>query len=449
MDPKILREKANKLATDMQAILAKATTEQRDLTNEERASFDKMDADRDVLLADEARLLKAADLESGAGRRSTPTQPNEYRGQHGDGRTTQSKDVSERDRAYGMVGWMLGGKEENRSEFRSAAEKLGINWNGKNFRIRLGSPLKSLHRDEVRSWEERIVKDVVSPDGGGHFTLTINGLQALERALLQFGGMRQVSTVVRTDNGNDLQWPTTNDTSNTGALLGEGLEHTELDITFNDLVLNAFKYTSRLVKVSVEYLQDNAINAPEVIGSMLGERIGRITNTHFTTGDGSSKPNGVITAATSSGVTTSGGTTITYDNIIDLKHSVDPAYRTGARFMFNDTTLKILKKLKVAQFSGDTGGQPLWRAGFATGEPDTIDGDPYTINQQVASGTGTKAIAYGQFSKYLIRDVKDITLVRLDERYAEFGQVGFLAFSRHDGDLLDAGTNPVKYLTMG
>ena len=38
---------------------------------------------------------------------------------------------------------------------------------------------------------------------------------------------------------------------------------------------------------------------------------------------------------------------------------------------------------------------------------------------------------------------------RLDERYAELGVVAFLAFSRHDGDLLDAGTNPVKYLTMG
>src|SRR5690606_8383467 len=120
-----------------------------------------------------------------------------------------------------------------------------------------------------------------------------------------------------------------------------------------------------------------------------------------------------------------------------------------ARFMFNDTTLKILKKIKVPQFSGDTNGQPLWRAGMAAGEPDTIDGDPYTVNQQMPSGTGTKAIIYGDLSQYIIRDVRDITLVRLDERYAELGVVAFLAFSRHAGDLLNAGTNPVKYLTMG
>jgi HK97 family phage major capsid protein len=274
-------------------------------------------------------------------------------------------------------------------------------------------------------------------------------MRPLEVALLEFGGMRQVSTIVRTSTGAELPFPTLNDTSNSGALLGEGLEHTELDTTFDQMVMHAYKYTSRRVPVSVEYLQDNAINFVGRIGSILGERIGRITNTHFTTGDGNAKPNGIVTAATSSGVTAAVDDALTYDNIIDLKHSVDPAYRTGARFMFNDTTLKIIKKIKVPQFSGDTAGQPLWRAGMTLGEPNTIDGDPYTINQQVASGVSAKAILYGQLSKYQIRDVRDITLVRLDERYAELGVVAFLAFSRHDGDLLDAGTHPVKYLTMG
>jgi len=444
MDPKALREQANKLAVDMQAITTKAKAEARDLTADEEKQFDTMDADRDKLLAQERRALKMAELESGEGRRTAPN-PTETR-------TTPEtrKAITDQDRAFGLAGWLLGGKAENRAEFRQAAERMGMSPSSKNLTVRLPStPLKSLHREDVRAWEERIVKDIVSPDGGGHFTLAINGLQALETAMLQFGGMRQVATVVRTDNGNDLQWPTTNDTSNSGALLGEAAEHTELDITFDDMILNAFKYTSRLVKVSVEYLQDNAINAPEVIGRLLGERIGRITNTHFTTGDGSAKPRGIVAAATSSSVTTAADDAISYDNIVDLVHSVDPAYRSGAKFMFNDTTLKLLKKIKVTQFSGDTSGYPLWRAGFATGEPDTIDGYGYVINQQVASGASEKAMVFGALSKYIIRDVKDITLVRLDERYAEFGQVGFLAFSRHDGDLLDAGTHPVKYLTMG
>jgi HK97 family phage major capsid protein len=311
--------------------------------------------------------------------------------------------------------------------------------------------LRSADREGLRQWDEQRLTqvDVVSPDLGGHFTVPDEMMRPLEIALLEFGGMRQVSTILRTGTGAELPIPTLNDTSNSGALLGEGLEHTELDVTFDQLTLHAFKYTSRRVPVSVEYLQDNAINFVGRIGAILGERIGRITNTHFTTGDGNAKPNGIVTAATSASITTAADDAISYDNVIDLKHSVDPAYRTNARFMFNDTTLKILKKIKVPQFSGDTAGQPLWRAGMAASEPNTIDGDPYTINQQVASGVSAKAMLYGALSKYQIRDVRDITLVRLDERYAELGVVAFLAFSRHDGDLLDAGTHPVKYLTMG
>jgi HK97 family phage major capsid protein len=108
----------------------------------------------------------------------------------------------------------------------------------------------------------------------------------------------------------------------------------------------------------------------------------------------------------------------------------------------------MIKKIRVLQYSGDAVGVPMWVPGLTNGAPDTILGYPYTINQSVAvPGSNAKCILFGDFSKYLIRDVRDITLLRLDERFAEFGQVAFLAFSRHDGDLLDAGTHPVKYAT--
>jgi HK97 family phage major capsid protein len=79
-------------------------------------------------------------------------------------------------------------------------------------------------------------------------------------------------------------------------------------------------------------------------------------------------------------------------------------------------------------------------------EPDTINGYPYVINQDVASmSANAKSILFGDFSKYKIRRVMDTTVLRLTERYAEFGQVGFIAFSRADGNLIDAGTHPVAY----
>jgi HK97 family phage major capsid protein len=421
---------------------------------DDEKKFDELMAQAETISHQVDRLAKLdaaqkslLDADTSQGRRSSPTQP---------GSTALRRKASTEDRALALAGWVMGCNPESvdlvTDRHRDAAQRCGISLDQRNLRIRLApTALTSLRADQIAEWEKRITQvDVVSPDLGGHYTVPDEMMRPLELALLQFGAMRQVAEVIRTNTGADLPMPTLDDSSNKGALLGETLEHTELDLTFGQLVLQAFKYTSRRVGMSVEYLQDNAVNAAGRIGAILGERIARITNEHFTTADGSAKPKGIVTAATTSAVTTAGAAVISYDNLIDLKHSVDPAYRAlGARFMFNDTTLKILKKIKIPQYSGDTTGMPLWRAGLATGEPDTIDGDPYTINQDVASGTGTKAVIYGYLRKYVIREVRDVTLVRLDERYAELGIVAFLAFSRADGDLLDAGTHPVKYLTMG
>jgi HK97 family phage major capsid protein len=93
----------------------------------------------------------------------------------------------------------------------------------------------------------------------------------------------------------------------------------------------------------------------------------------------------------------------------------------------------------------DSQGRPLWLPGLVDRAPDTIFGSPYTINQDMSSMTiSGKSILFGDFSKYWIRDVREFTLLRLDERFAEFLQVAFLAFLRTDGDLINAGTNPIK-----
>jgi HK97 family phage major capsid protein len=55
-------------------------------------------------------------------------------------------------------------------------------------------------------------------------------------------------------------------------------------------------------------------------------------------------------------------------------------------------------------------------------------------------------VAFGSLDKYLIRRVKEMSVLRLVERFADYGQVAFLGFARYDGNLLDAGTHPVKYL---
>jgi HK97 family phage major capsid protein len=138
---------------------------------------------------------------------------------------------------------------------------------------------------------------------------------------------------------------------------------------------------------------------------------------------------------------TAAATDISMDNMIELHHSVDPAYRSKARFMLNDATLLVLKKKKDGQ------GRYLWQSGIAVKEPDTLDGMPYTINQAMASiATTAKPVLFGDFSKYYIRKVSGLMVLRLSERYAELNQTAFVAFERADGALVDAGTHPLKYI---
>jgi HK97 family phage major capsid protein len=277
----------------------------------------------------------------------------------------------------------------------------------------------------------------------GAITIANDLVRSFELAMLQFGGVRQVAEVMRTASGGDITWPTANDTTNTGA--GCSRKHAVVTERTSRPAASPGRRTStapKLVKVPVELLEDSVFDLPSVIGAMLGERIGRITNTHFTTGNSAGKPNGIVTAATL-GKTAAGAAAITSDEILDLIHSIDPAYRTtGCGFMMNDAILLAIRKLKDGQ------GNYLWTHGdIQTGTPDRLFTYPITVNQDMATLVTTgKTILFGQLNKYKVRDVASFRLRRLVERYADNDQEGFVAFSRHDGNLLDAGTHPVKYL---
>jgi HK97 family phage major capsid protein len=275
----------------------------------------------------------------------------------------------------------------------------------------------------------------------GGYTVPTGFYRKLIDAQLAYGGMLAVSEVLDTDSGQSLPIPTDNDTANVGAIISENTQVSNQDITFGQVTLGAFMYSSKAVLVSLQLLQDSAFDLDAFIANKLATRIARITNAHFTTGAGTTVPRGVVLDATSGKVGLTGQTTsIIYDDLIDLEHSVDPAYRQNARFMMNDSSLKVIKKLK------DSYGRPLWLAGLASNDPDTINGYPYVINQQVASmAANAKSVLFGDFKNYYIRRVNGAVAMRLTERYADCAQVGFMLWQRFDGALVDAGTHPIAY----
>lgn len=285
----------------------------------------------------------------------------------------------------------------------------------------------------------------VASGGVGGYLVPEDFYNQVVEIMKAWGGMRASgATILTTSGGNDLPVPKGDDTSNTGEIVGEGSQvSSDADPTFTQMVLKSYNYSSKIVRVGYALLQDEAVNFESMLANMLGTRIGRITNTHFTTGDDSDKPDGVLNSADDSAITSDKETSIAYADLVSLMHSIDPAYRANGRWMFNDGTLALLKKMVTG-----TEKIPLWTPGVAAREPDTILGKPYVVNQDMPDhDTGEKAMIFGDFSTYFIRDVRGMAMMRLTERYADYLQVGFMLFSRHDGGL--AVPSAIKYLTVG
>ena len=178
----------------------------------------------------------------------------------------------------------------------------------------------------------------------------------------------------------------------------------------------------------------------QFVTGRLATRLARITNTHHTVGTGSGQPFGVMArAATGKTGATGTATSATYDDLIDLIHSVNSAYRgPGARFMLKDLSLAVLRKVK------DTTGRPIWmpgdNEGITGGVPSTLCGYGYVVNDDVATmAANAKSIAFGDFSKFVIRDVADSMTIRRfdDSAFALNGQVGFCGWMRTGSNLLD------------
>ncbi len=290
------------------------------------------------------------------------------------------------------------------------------------------------------------VRNTMSTTTGseGGYTVATEVATSVLEALKAYGGMREVAEVIQTSTGAPMSFPTSDGTSEEGEIIAENASATDLDASFGTTGLPVYKYSSKVIAVPFELLQDSSVDIEAFIRNRMVSRLGRVTNKHFTVGTGTAQPNGIITAA-SVGVTaansTSQVTAITYDSIIDLIHSVDPAYREGGncRFMMNDGSVKAVRKIK------DTQGRPIFVPGYEQGvpggAPDILAGHPIKINQSVAvMAANAKSIAFGDFGYYKIRDVMAVEMFRFtDSAYTKKGQVGFLAWMRSGGNLIDVG----------
>ena len=293
------------------------------------------------------------------------------------------------------------------------------------------------HGNNVTAEQAIAIRNAMStttPAEGGYTVPAEIAAMVIEK-LKAFGGMREAASLLTTDGGNALNFPTSDGTSEVGEIVGENAAATTGDMTFGTIALPVFKYSSKKIALPVELIQDSAIDVVAFVVNRLAERIARIQNTHFTVGAGTTVPDGVIPKSATGKTGTTGQTlTVIYDDLVDLKHSVNRAYRSNASYMMNDLSVAVVSKIK------DTTGRPIWVPSMVVGAPDTLNGYPVVINDDMdVMAASAKSIAFGDLSKYTIRDVSNSTSIRRfdDSAFALNGQVGFCGWTRSGGNLLD------------
>jgi HK97 family phage major capsid protein len=403
MKKKELLEKRGGLIHDMKEIQVKAETEKREMTKEDLERWNKLD-----------------DEQEGLRKQLEVIEKHEALDKENETRINLNPEATET------------AEKKREKENRALRDYL---LNGEN-----------MSADSRKIFAQR--SDQTTTTSAGGYLVPVGFQAELEKAMLDYVPMWNFARVIRTTSGNDLDWPMVNDTGNIGEILGEAGANTYAAqaITLGQKVLKAYKFTSKVVTVSQELLQDSYLPIDTLVAELLAERLGRVLAYYFTVGSGSSQPEG---CANSSIVYDSGYNAliagITYDDIIKLIHSVDASYRKNGTFMFKDSVLKSLRLLK-----GTDTDLPLWQPSLQLGIPDNILGYKYIVNSDMPTyGAGNIIMVFGDFSKFIIRIARDITLLRLNELYAANLTVGFISFMRASSHLLNAGTNPIKYLHCG
>ena len=390
-----LREKRNQTWESAKAFLDSHRTEKGTLTAEDDATYSRMEQDIEDLGKEIARLERQEAFEAELAKAvNTPIKNNPSAGKPE--KTGRSSD-------------------EYRTEF----------WNA----MRLGG-------------DPHIIKNAlqVGTDGEGGYLVPDEFERTLVQALEEENIFRKLAKVIQTSSG-DRKIPIVT-THGSAAWLDEEELITESDEGFGQTSLSAHKLGT-FIKVSDELLNDSVFDLESYISTEFARRIGHKEEEAFFVGDGSGKPTGIFaeTGGAPVGVTSAASAALTADELIDVFYSLKSPYRKNAVWAMNDSTVKIIRKLKDAQ------GQYLWQPSLTAGTPDTLLNRPiHTSSYVPAVASGAKAIAFGDFGYYWIADRQGRSFKRLNELFATTGQVGFMATQRVDGKLIL--TEAIKVLQM-
>ncbi len=342
---------------------------------------------------------------------------------------------------------------------------MADNWGG--VHNKMGSEFAKAHAtDDSEMPRFRISADVSTSSSGSsnvNVALPVTTLFGYVERLLLYGGVPQVSSSFRTDTGNDIKITQSDNTSQKGSIVAEGVNATSLDPnSFTTTTIKAHEYSSGYIVASRKSLQDPNVAMEAYLMSALVDRIGRIYADHYANGDNSSKPQGIVGIA-KDGISAASATAFTSNELLFMQEQVydyiqgpsaasnlvAPGFTLGSvGYLMSPNAWFKLRGLL------DSDGRPLWQPSIVAGAPGMVHDYPiYICHEMDSVTTGKFPVLFGNFQNYIIRTVNELELFRFfDSQTAIKDSVVFQGFARMDaraiGPFVSSKLDSVCKLTM-
>ena len=187
-----------------------------------------------------------------------------------------------------------------------------------------------------------------------------------------------------------------------------------------------------------QLLEDSSVNVESWLGRKVADKMGRVENTAFVSGDGIGKPRGFLTYASGTDwgqieqINSGAAAALTADFFVDVKYGLKEQYLNRGTWLMNRTTVAAAMKLK------DGSGAYIWKPSMIANDPSsTILGAPVRMSTDMpAVAANALAIAYGDFAEsYMIVDRLGMTIIR--DPYTKKPFVEFYFRRRLGGDVVN------------
>ena len=368
MNLKLLLEKRATKQAEMKALIDGANAEERAMNTEEIESFEKLEAEIRELDATIKAIQTQRELED-----ETPQEEEEEK---------EERSLEERE-IEAFENFIRGNVEE----IRSGEIQLTQGANGSIVPTTIANRIIKAVRDKV---PYLTLADVVNTNG--KLSVPVYGEDSTNYINADY-----------VDEGTAL-------TDNIG-------KFTTVDIT--GFVLGA------LSLVSNKLISNTDINITDFVVMQVSEAMAEKLEKEFTVGT-EGKISGILSGTVR--VTTASSAAITYDELVELKHSLKKAFRSAGKWIMNDSTYTALCKLK------DQNGQPY----FKDDEYKILGCEVLVSDSMPEIGTGNKAIVFADLSGYTIKATKAIEIQLLREKYADRNMLGVIAYGEYDAKITDA-----------